>query len=244
MSKHITFALTILLASLANPLSAQKQSINNTLYKTISEQGIDAGIQQYHQLKKEAANEYKFAETDLNVLGYRLIAENKHEAAIAMLKLNTEIYPKSPNAFDSLGEAYLRAGDSEKAIKYYELVLKMAPKTQLDDKTRSFIETNAASKLAYLNSSESKRKSTMLEDFLSNSEHPYGRLHPDAPPETELWGQLCRGVAMYRSDLAAKWPVGAGRQGQMGLEIYPRWLCGTRCLVCRVVGFAARYGTN
>lgn len=190
MSKYINLILVTVLVLCTNQAFAQKESINTVLYKTFSKKGIDSAVKKYQKLKKEDDDKYEFAEAELNILGYRLIAEGKNKAAIIIFELNTKMYPESPNAFDSLGEAYLRAGDSEKAAQQYERVLEMTPKSQLDDKTKSFIEKNAASKLAYINSSESERESTVLEDFLSNSENPYGRLHPDAPPETELWGQL------------------------------------------------------
>jgi tetratricopeptide (TPR) repeat protein len=47
--------------------------------------------------------------------------------AITVFKLNTEAYPDSANAFDSLAEAYGRRGQREEAIKHYERALQLAP---------------------------------------------------------------------------------------------------------------------
>jgi tetratricopeptide (TPR) repeat protein len=47
--------------------------------------------------------------------------------AIAFFIMNTENYPNSFNAFDSLGEAYEAVGDNEKAIKSYTKSLELNP---------------------------------------------------------------------------------------------------------------------
>ena len=45
--------------------------------------------------------------------------ESKKSKALSFFILNTENFPNSFNAFDSLGEAYEALGDKEKAIKNY-----------------------------------------------------------------------------------------------------------------------------
>ncbi len=47
--------------------------------------------------------------------------------AIMVFKLNTEEYPQSANAFDSLGEAYMVSGDKERAIMNYQRSLDLNP---------------------------------------------------------------------------------------------------------------------
>jgi tetratricopeptide (TPR) repeat protein len=49
------------------------------------------------------------------------------EDAIAVLALNTEVYPESANAYDSLGEAYMKCGDDLNAIKFYRRSLELNP---------------------------------------------------------------------------------------------------------------------
>ncbi|HEU6454181.1 MAG TPA: tetratricopeptide repeat protein, partial [Roseateles sp.] len=49
-------------------------------------------------------------------------------AAVALLKLDTEIYPDSWNAFDSLGEAYAKVGDKPRAVAAYRQSLVLNPK--------------------------------------------------------------------------------------------------------------------
>ena len=66
-------------------------------------------------------------ETDINDVGYRLIALKKMDNAIEVLKLNTKLYPESFNTWDSLGEAYMIAGNKKLAIENYEKSLKLNP---------------------------------------------------------------------------------------------------------------------
>ncbi len=46
-------------------------------------------------------------------------------AAIKIFKFNVELYPGSANVYDSLGEAYLKNGDTALAIKNYEKSLEL-----------------------------------------------------------------------------------------------------------------------
>jgi tetratricopeptide (TPR) repeat protein len=93
------------------------------------EKGIDAALAQYADLKKKyyGRGTLDFGEKSLNDFGYDLLEKNDTAGAIRILKLNAEQYPESPNAWDSLAEAYLRAGNSGMAEQYYEKVLVLDP---------------------------------------------------------------------------------------------------------------------
>lgn len=105
-----------------------RKSIAETLSATIASSGIDAAIQQYHDLKTTAPATYNFDEDQLNGLGYRLIRANKFKEAIRILQLNVEAYPQSSNVYDSLGEAYMDDGDKPQAIANYQKSLALNPK--------------------------------------------------------------------------------------------------------------------
>ena len=66
-------------------------------------------------------------ETDINMLGYKFLGEQKNQMAISIFKFNTEKYPESANVWDSLAEAYMNAGNDELAIKNYEKALELNP---------------------------------------------------------------------------------------------------------------------
>ena len=59
-----------------------------------------------------------------------MMKENKMENAIKLFELNVEEYPNSANSYDSLGEAYMNAGNKELAIKNYEKSLQLNPKNE------------------------------------------------------------------------------------------------------------------
>jgi TolA-binding protein len=64
-------------------------------------------------------------EADMNNYGYQLLGEKKYDAAIAVFQKNVKNYPKSWNAYDSLGEGYLTRGDKKQAAEYYGKALAM-----------------------------------------------------------------------------------------------------------------------
>jgi len=67
---------------------------------------------------------------ELNILGYQLIAAKKFKEAIGIFQLNVEAYPKSSNAYDSLGEAYMDIGRKPEAITNYGKSLELNPKNR------------------------------------------------------------------------------------------------------------------
>lgn len=74
-----------------------------------------------------AANEN---EVKLNVFGYELMSENDMPAALEIFKLNIKNHPDSWNTYDSMGEAYGKAGDKMQALTNYKTALSMAPEDQ------------------------------------------------------------------------------------------------------------------
>jgi hypothetical protein len=67
------------------------------------------------------------AENDLNQYGYQLLNDKQYDRAIEVFVLNTQKHPKSPNTFDSLGEAYATKGDKKNAILNFKKSLGMNP---------------------------------------------------------------------------------------------------------------------
>jgi tetratricopeptide (TPR) repeat protein len=96
--------------------------------KAIADKGVDAAIELYRELKDNHPKSYDFGPGQLNRLGYQLIGMKRMDDAIKILALNVEMFPKYANGYDSLGEAYMIAGDKENAIKYYEKALELDPK--------------------------------------------------------------------------------------------------------------------
>lgn len=111
----------------ANDVKTKKLSIVAKL-KENAHLPIKERIALYHQLKAENLGLYDFGnETELTLYGYSFLWENNLIEAIAIFELIISEFPNSANAYDSMGEAYLQAKDSIKALQYYEKALLMNP---------------------------------------------------------------------------------------------------------------------
>ncbi len=104
-----------------------EQPIRIVLISTIVEHGIEAAVKKYRALKTMKPNDYIFSEGQLNNLGYQLMGKEKINDAIEIFKLNVEAYPEASNPYDSLGEAYMKNGNKELAIKNYKKSLELNP---------------------------------------------------------------------------------------------------------------------
>ena len=82
------------------PYQPPKQSIVALLEKTIAEQGVDAAIAQYRDLKAKQADTYDFSAIELNMVGAGLAQKGKVKEAVAIFKLNLEVYPKDSSALE------------------------------------------------------------------------------------------------------------------------------------------------
>jgi tetratricopeptide (TPR) repeat protein len=79
-------------------------------------------------------------ENEINVYGYQLLNQGDHDKAIAVLTLNTQKYPKSANAWDSLGEAYALKGDKPNAIKNFKKSLSLNPPENVRLNSENFLK--------------------------------------------------------------------------------------------------------
>lgn len=114
------------------PYEMPKKSLAMALMTTFSQKGSAAGLAQYKELKKSEL--YALKEGEINGAGYELMAANKIAEAIEMFKINIESFPKSGNAYDSLGEAYLKNGNKDLAIVNYKKSVALDPKNEAGKK--------------------------------------------------------------------------------------------------------------
>ncbi|MBK5271015.1 MAG: hypothetical protein JJE22_08380, partial [Bacteroidia bacterium] len=80
------------------------------------------------------------SEAELNLYGYQLLNNNQLDKAIEMFILNTKRFPKSPNAFDSLGEGYATKGDKKNAIINFKKSLGMNPPANVKANSEKFLK--------------------------------------------------------------------------------------------------------
>jgi tetratricopeptide (TPR) repeat protein len=81
----------------------------------------------YKSVKADPKSKYVNSEAAMNRFGYTLLRTNRVADAVEVFKLNAEAYPRSPNVFDSLGDALDAAGKKDEAIKSYERALAIDP---------------------------------------------------------------------------------------------------------------------
>ncbi|MGB5237715.1 MAG: S41 family peptidase [Flavobacteriaceae bacterium] len=79
------------------------------------------------RMVKDPAYKFYDFEGEFNSAGYQLLDANDLEGAIGVFGMNTEFFPDSANTWDSLAEAYWRAGDKLKAEEYYNKAIGMDP---------------------------------------------------------------------------------------------------------------------
>jgi CubicO group peptidase (beta-lactamase class C family) len=110
--------------------SAPKGSPVHDLRETLRTRGLDAMIAQYKELGRSSSTKYIFNDGALNRIGYDLLERDRVSDAITVFKLNAEEYPKVANVYDSLAEAYAKAGNRQLAIENYKRSLEIDPKNQ------------------------------------------------------------------------------------------------------------------
>jgi predicted negative regulator of RcsB-dependent stress response len=76
----------------------------------------------------EMALKNRFAdEATINQLGYSFLGGDQLKMAVAVFRFNAIRFPRSSNAYDSLGEAYKKSGNREQAVKNYKKSLELDP---------------------------------------------------------------------------------------------------------------------
>ena len=86
----------------------------------MKQHGFAAATAIVDRLRRTAPDETVVKESALNSMGYSLIDESHFTDAVSVLKLAAYVYPKSANAEDSLGDAYLAAGERDDARHAYQ----------------------------------------------------------------------------------------------------------------------------
>ena len=104
-----------------------KRPIKNYLLEIIDEEGAETAVELYKDLKKEEAETFDFSESELNLLGYELLNDNRIDDAVKIFKLNIEEYPNSSNVYDSYAEALMKKGENDQAIENYKRSLELNP---------------------------------------------------------------------------------------------------------------------
>ena len=105
------------------------KTLQTTLLEIVNRDGVAAAIARYRELRREfaLAGSYDFGEWEVNELGRRLREAGNLDAAIALLEMNGEYYPKSAAIDFQIAEMRLARGEVSRALARYRVVLEKAP---------------------------------------------------------------------------------------------------------------------
>ena len=93
--------------------------------------GPQAVITRYSELKAAGSpSPYLLDENTLIGPAYHFLVAGQTDAAIQIFQLEVQEYPKFWNAYDSLGEAYVKAGKKDLAIQNYQKSVELNPQNQ------------------------------------------------------------------------------------------------------------------
>lgn len=95
----------------------------------------------YAKLSRRAGFTVPIPEQTANFIGYQLLQQGHLAESIEVFKANVAAYPASANVYDSLGEAYERAGDRERAKESYTRAAEIGKK--INDPNTNVYERNA-----------------------------------------------------------------------------------------------------
>jgi pimeloyl-ACP methyl ester carboxylesterase len=101
-------------------------SAEKALARLVEEKGVLAAIATYRDMKARYPTDY-LQERTLNRLGYERLQGGHVDDAIAIFKLNVEMYSDGFNTHDSLAEAYMVKGNRQAAIEHYRKSLALNP---------------------------------------------------------------------------------------------------------------------
>jgi Tfp pilus assembly protein PilF len=129
---RLAFALTILTAFAGNvyaaPLSAPQAEVIGHLAAVLATHDPARITYAYRAMGDYGTPAADFVESTVNAMGYELLQNGEIEAAIRVFGLNTDTFPLSANAWDSLAEATTAKGDHESASRYSRVALKLDSK--------------------------------------------------------------------------------------------------------------------
>jgi imidazolonepropionase-like amidohydrolase len=116
------------------------------LTELVEGQGADKLRQVIRELRQSQPDSRLASEQAVNVLGYTLLQEKKYHDAIAVLRMNTEDFPKSANTWDSLAEILYKSGDVAGGVANYKKALEVDPNYPNANTAKKFVAEHESTK--------------------------------------------------------------------------------------------------
>jgi dienelactone hydrolase len=153
VQKIVSFFVKILITSAAKsdtPVSSPKTAVS-TFWELANQKGGAArAANLLHKTTRSKTGAPLFAELPVNLLGYDRLQAGDTEDAIELFRLNTEAYPASANAEDSLSDGYLAAGKNDLGLAAEEKCLQLLPNDASNADFKTQLEKQAREKIAKL----------------------------------------------------------------------------------------------
>lgn len=102
------------------------RAFTDEIVRIAVEKGADAGMAAHKKRRKGL----DLLERRINNSGYDLLGDGKKKEAIEVFRIVVIAFPRSANGFDSLGEAYMEAGNKGLALENYKKSLALDPENQ------------------------------------------------------------------------------------------------------------------
>jgi CubicO group peptidase (beta-lactamase class C family)/glyoxylase-like metal-dependent hydrolase (beta-lactamase superfamily II) len=152
------------------------ESAARLVQEAITASGTEAGLKKFAGLRSYKES-YYFNERQFNLAGYSFLNSGRIDEAIAVFKMNVELFPGSWNVYDSLAEAYADKGETQLAIRNYERSIELNPDNQ-----------NAKDQLKSLKKDQSDQpEKSRVAQRIENVENGLLEFNPGAPPSQKKW---------------------------------------------------------
>lgn len=153
VNQIVAFFVKTLITSPAKsdmPVSSPKTAVSAFWELANQKGGAARAAALFHKPGEAKTGAPLFAELPINLLGYDRLQAGATEDAIELFKLNTEAYPASANAQDSLSDGYLAAGKNDLALAAEEKCLELLPRDTMNADFKAQLEKGAREKIAKL----------------------------------------------------------------------------------------------
>ena len=97
--------------------------------KDVDEVGLDKALTHLKKMRKQP-KKYFVLHPELDSYAYKMMLDGRLDEALKIFQGLAELFPDNYIAFDSLGEAFSRKGDKERAIENFEKSLELNPENQ------------------------------------------------------------------------------------------------------------------
>jgi dienelactone hydrolase len=146
----VAFSVDTLITAPADPKAtvAPRKTASAELWSLVDDPGgVAKAVAFFHESRRRDPKAFLFPEPVMNLAGYERLRAGQAKDAIELFKLNVEAFPASANAYDSLGDAYLADGQTDRALAASRQCLQLLPADRNNDEQKNGIRASAQQKI-------------------------------------------------------------------------------------------------